>query len=400
MALLDRFLKYVKIDTMSDDKNDMNTPSTKKQFDLAYVLRDELKDLGLTNIIVNEYCTVYATLLANASGYDKIGFLAHMDTIPEVSGTNVKPNVIKYDGSPIKLGDTDRYLSEDKFSALKNQHNHTLVTTDGTTVLGCDDKGGIAIIMQMLEDVIKNNLPHGEIHVAFTPDEEIGTGVHKFDTSLFKVDYAYTIDGGDYKEFSYETFNAAQALVSIKGFDIHPGFAKGKMINASIVAMEFNSLLNPNERPEFTEGYDGFNHLTSIEGSIGSATMHYIIRNHDINLLNNQKQEFINARDFLNKKYPDSVSVSFKDQYKNMRVLIEKDMRCVNKALEAYKANKVDVYCSATRGGTDGSQLTFMGINTPNLGTGGYNEHGVYEYADMYEMNKMLEVAKTIVTTK
>ncbi|MCR5705394.1 MAG: peptidase T [Acholeplasmatales bacterium] len=400
MSLLDRFLKYVKVDTMSDDKNADCTPSTKKQFDLANILKDELIGLGLKDVMINEYCTVYATLPANQKGYDKIGFLAHMDTIPELSGSNVKPNVVVFDGTPIRLGNTNKYLSQDEFSSLKKQIGHTLITTDGTTVLGCDDKGGVAIIMQMLEDIITKNLPHGEIHVAFTPDEEIGTGVLKFDTSKFPVDYAYTVDGGDPCEFSYETFNAAQATVNIKGFEIHPGFAKDKMINASLVAMEFNSLLNPNERPEYTQGYDGFNHLTEITGSIGSASMHYIIRNHSLDLLEKQKQEFYNAALFLNKKYPNSVSVEIKDQYKNMRVLIEKDMRCVDKALNAYKSAGVDVFCAATRGGTDGSQLTFMGINTPNLGTGGYNEHGVFEYADLNEMTKMLEVATLIATTK
>ena len=400
MALLDRFLKYVKIDTMSDDKNDFNTPSTQKQFDLAYVLKKELEELGLKDIILNEYATLYATLPANSTGFDTIGFLAHMDTIPEVSGTNVNPNVLVFDGNPIKLGDSNKYLKIEDFPSLKNQIGHTLVTTDGTTVLGCDDKGGVAIIMQMLEDIIKNNLPHGEIHVAFTPDEEIGTGVLKFDTSKFKVDYAYTVDGGNYEEFSYETFNAAEANVYIEGFEIHPGFAKGKMINASLVAMEFNALLSPNERPEYTEGYDGFNHLTQMSGNVGSAKLNYIIRNHDLSLLEKMKQEFYDARDFLNKKYPNSISVEIKDQYRNMRSLIEEDMRVVDKALKAYKECGINVFCSATRGGTDGSRLTFMGINTPNLGTGGYNEHGVYEYADMYEMNKMLEVCKTIATTK
>ncbi len=400
MSLLDRFLKYVKVDTMSCDKNSTQTPSTEKQYDLANILKDELITLGLKDVEINEYCTVYATLPANKEGYDKIGFLAHMDTIPEVSGTNVRPNVVVFDGNPIRLGNTDKYLKIEDFSSLKKQVGHTIITTDGTTVLGCDDKGGIAIIMQMLEDIVTKNLPHGEIHVAFTPDEEIGTGVLKFDTSKFPVDYAYTVDGGDYTEFSYETFNAAQATVKIKGFEIHPGFAKGKMINASLLAMEFNSLLNPNERPEYTSGYDGFNHLTEMNGSIGEATLHYIIRNHDLLLLEKQKEEFYSAASFLNKKYPNSTTVEIKDQYKNMRVLIEKDMRCVDKALKAYKDASVDVYCTATRGGTDGSQLTFMGINTPNLGTGGYNEHGVFEYADLNEMTKMLEVATLIATTK
>lgn len=400
MTLLDRFLKYVQIDTMSDDTNDSVTPSTQKQFDLARILEKELIELGLKNVHINQYCTVYATLPANQDGYDKIGFLAHMDTIPEVSGTNVKPNVVKFDGSPIKLGNSGLTLSKDEFPWMEHQIGDTIVTTDGTTVLGCDDKGGIAVIMTMLDRIIKNNLPHGEIHIAFTPDEEIGTGVLKFDVSEFPVDYAYTVDGGDVREFSYETFNAASAKVTFKGFDIHPGYSKDKMINAQLLAMEFNSLLPVQKRPEYTSGYEGFNHLHSMSGNVGSATLSYIIRNHSSDLLNEQKKEFENAANFMNSKYPNSTTLVITDSYRNMREVIEKDMRSVNKALAAYKLAHIDVQCTPTRGGTDGSRITFMGIPTPNLGTGGYNEHGVHEYADMNEMEKVVEVATFIATTK
>jgi len=400
MTLLDRFLKYVQIDTMSDDKNDSSTPSTNKQWDLARVLEKELIELGLENVHINEYCTVYGTLKENAEGYDKIGFLAHMDTIPEVSGTNVKPNVVKFDGNPIKLGSSGLTLSAEEFPWMKKQIGDTLVTTDGTTVLGCDDKGGIAVIMTMLDEIISKKLPHGELHIAFTPDEEIGTGVLKFDVKEFPVDYAFTVDGGDYEEFSYETFNASSAVVKFKGFDIHPGFSKNKMINASYLAMEFDSLLPKFDRPEYTEGYEGFNHLTHMEGCVGEATLNYIIRNHSQELLNKQKNDFKNACEFMNKKYPNSTELTITDSYKNMREVIEKDMRSVNKALKAYKDANVNVHCAPTRGGTDGSRITFMGIPTPNLGTGGYNEHGVHEYADMKEMEKMVEVAVNIATTK
>lgn len=399
MSILDKFLRYIKIDTMSDDKNSCQTPSTIKQFDLANLLAKELKELGL-EVEVTSNCIIYAHLKKNADGFDTIGFLAHMDTIPEVSGTNVNPNVVLFDGNPIRLGNTDKYLSEDLFDSLKNKHNHTLITTDGTTVLGCDDKGGISIIMQMLEDIITNNLKHGDLYVSFTPDEEIGSGILHFDVKKFPVDYAYTIDGGDPREFSYETFNAASADVFITGFEIHTGYAKDKMINASLLAMEFNSLLNPAERPELTDGRDGFNHLCEMNGNVGHAEMHYIIRNHDLDLLEKQKQEFINAMDVINKKYPNAVKVCIKDQYRNMKIKIEEDKRSVNKALEAYRMAGIDVYLSATRGGTDGCRLTYMGINCPNLGTGGYNEHGVYEYADLNEMEKMKEVATIIATTK
>ncbi len=400
MTLLDRFLKYVKVDTMSDDTNSNVTPSTQKQYDLARILKDELVSLGLTDVFINEYCTVYATLKANAEGFDTIGFLAHMDTIPEVSGTNVKPNVVKFDGNPVKLGSSGLTLSIDEFPWMKDQIGHTLVTTDGTTVLGCDDKGGIAVIMTMLDELIKSGKPHGEIHVAFTPDEEIGTGVLKFDCSSFPVDYAYTIDGGEYTEFSYETFNAASATVEFKGFDVHPGASKNQMINASLLAIEFDRLLPVAQRPEYTEKYEGFNHLTSIEGSVGSAKLHYIIRNHDKNLLEKQKEDFVNAAQFMNNKYKACCTLSITDSYRNMKEEIVKDMTCVDKALKAYKAVGLDVKVVPTRGGTDGSRLTFMGIKTPNIGTGGFNEHGVHEYADMYQMEKIVELVLNIVTTK
>lgn len=399
MELLERFLNYVKIDTMSDDTTGL-TPSTDKQYVLANKLHDELEALGLT-ALVNDKCTVYATLKANKEGMDKIGLLAHMDTIPEVSGTNVKPQVIEnYTGGIIKLGNGE-VLDPNQFEALKKEIGHTIVTTSGDTVLGCDDKGGIAVIMTVLEEIINENLPHGEIHVAFTPDEEIGTGILSFDTDLFPVDYAYTIDGEEYEEFSYENFNAASATVKIKGFEIHPGAAKGKMINAAKVAMEFASLLPQAEAPEYTDGYDGFNHLTEIKGNTSEATMHFILRNHDSSKLKKQKQDFVNAYSFINKKYGEGTCIlDITDSYRNMREVIDNDMRSVNKALKAYHEEGIDVKVVPTRGGTDGARLTFMGICTPNIGTGGYNCHGIHEYADITEMTKIVSLVKRILTTK
>lgn len=399
MELIERFLNYVKIDTMSDDTTGL-TPSTDKQYVLANKLHDELQELGLT-ALVNDKCTVYATLKANTEGMDKIGLLAHMDTIPEVSGTNVKPQVIEnYTGGIIKLGNGE-VLNPNQFEALKNEIGHTIVTTSGDTVLGCDDKGGIAVIMTVLEEIIKENLPHGEIHVAFTPDEEIGTGILSFDTDLFPVDYAYTIDGEEYEEFSYENFNAASATVKIKGFEIHPGAAKGKMINAAKVAMEFANLLPQAESPEYTDGYDGFNHLTEIKGNTSEATMHFILRNHDSAKLKKQKQDFVNAYSFINKKYGEGTCIlDITDSYRNMREIIDNDMRSVNKALKAYHEEGIDVKVVPTRGGTDGARLTFMGICTPNIGTGGYNCHGIHEYADITEMSKIVSLVKRILTTK
>ena len=399
MELLERFLNYVKIDTMSDDTTGL-TPSTDKQYVLANKLHDELEALGLT-ALVNDKCTVYATLKANTEGMDKIGLLAHMDTIPEVSGTNVKPQVIEsYTGGVIKLGNGE-VLDPNQFEALKNEIGHTIVTTSGDTVLGCDDKGGIAVIMTVLEEIVTKNLPHGEIHVAFTPDEEIGTGILSFDTDLFPVDYAYTIDGEEYEEFSYENFNAASATVKIKGFEIHPGAAKGKMINAAKVAMEFAGLLPQAEAPEYTDGYDGFNHLTEIKGNTSEATMHFILRNHDSAKLKKQKQDFVNAYSFINKKYGEGTCVlDITDSYRNMREIIDNDMRSVNKALKAYYEEGINVKVVPTRGGTDGARLTFMGICTPNIGTGGYNCHGIHEYADITEMSKIVSLVKRILTTK
>lgn len=400
MDLLNRFLKYVKIDTMSDDTTGL-TPSTNKQYDLANILVEELKELGLTNVFVDDNCTVFGTLEATNKDMDRIGFLAHMDTIPEVSGKNVMPKVIKnYDGSIIELGNNEK-LDPNEFPQLKNEINHTLITTSGDTVLGADDKAGIAIIMTMLDNVIKNKVEHGLIKVAFTPDEEIGTGILSFNVDNFDVDYAYTIDGEYYKEFSYENFNAASAHVTFKGFEIHPGSAKNMMVNASKIAMEFNSLLPSFQAPEYTEGYEGFNHLTNMNGETGFASLDYILRNHSLELLEKQKNDFINAMNFINSKYgANTCIVEIKDSYKNMRQEIEKDMRCVDKALNSYKNLGIDVIVAPTRGGTDGARLTFMGIKTPNIGTGGYNCHGIHEYADLDEMSIIVNLITDIVSTK
>ena len=400
MKLLENFLRYVKIDTMSDDTTGL-TPSTQKQYNLANILVAELKALGLRDVFVNDKCTVFGTLDANASGFDTIGLLAHMDTIPEVSGTNVKPKVIEnYDGGIIELGN-NKVLDPKEFPSLLKGIGHTLVTTSGDTVLGCDDKGGITIIMTLLDELVHSDVLHGEIHVAFTPDEEIGTGILSFDTSKFKVDYAYTIDGGDFKSFSYENFNAAHAVVNFKGLEIHPGSAKGMMINAIKLAMEFNALLPLNMAPEYTDGYDGFNHLNKIEGETGHASLHYIIRNHSLTILEKQKLDFKNACEFINKKYGNgSCTLEIVDDYRNMREEIEKDPRCVDKALKAYQDLGLEVNVDPIRGGTDGARLTFMGVKTPNLATGGYNYHGIHEYADMYEMETMVKIVKQIVTTK
>ena len=393
--LLDYFLKYVKIDTMSKE-GENKTPSTMKQFDLAKVLVEDLKYLGLKNIELNDKCIVTAFLPSNCNSDIHIGFIAHMDTIPGFSGTNVKPNVIKnYDGETIKLNGIE--LNTLQFPFLKDLKGKTLITTDGTTVLGADDKAGVANIIRMLLHFKNTNEPHVNIHVAFTPDEEIGGGIESFDVNKFGCDYAYTVDGGLYNEINYENFNAESIYVNIKGIDIHPGSAKNQMINASRVAMEFDSLLSPFLRPEYTDGYDGFNHLCEIKGEVGNAYMEYILRNHDKKLLKEQENEFKNAMEFLNKKYQkDIVSITIKESYSNMRELIEKDDRCIKRAIKAIKDSGFTPITTPIRGGTDGARLTQMGLNTPNLGTGGYNCHGPYEFACLEEMDNVVKILISI----
>ena len=390
--ILNYFLKYVKIDTMSMEGQD-TTPSTNKQFNLAKILVNDLNELGLKDINLSDNCIVTAYLPSNCNSKLHIGFIAHMDTIPGFSGTNVKPNVIEnYDGKVIKLNNIE--LNPNQFPFLNNLKGKTLITTDGTTVLGADDKAGIANIMTMLQYYKENpNFKHVNIHVAFTPDEEIGGGISSFDVKKFGCDYAYTVDGEPYNEINYENFNAKSINVDIKGLDIHPGSAKGQMINASRVAIEFDSLLSDFERPEYTDGYDGFNHLCLIKGEVGYAKLEYILRNHDEKLLNNQVNEFINARDYLNKKYnSDTVTLEIIDSYSNMRSLIEKDDRCIKRAIAAIKACGFTPTTVPIRGGTDGAKLTQMGLNTPNLGTGGYNCHGPYECACLEEMENVVKI--------
>ena len=395
--LLDRFLKYVQIDTMSSDEA-TTTPSTLKQFDLANILKEELIELGLVDANVSEHCIVTATLPSNCNSTEIVGFIAHLDTIPGFSGTNVKPNVVKnYDGSVIELKNNVK-LDPNQFPFMNNLIGKTLITTDGTTVLGADDKAGIAIIMDMLEFFRKNpNVPHKTIKVSFTPDEEIGGGIDSFDVESFGAEYAYTIDGGAYNEINYENFNAASARVEVFGLDIHPGSAKGQMINAVSVACEFEMMLDEFAKPMYTEGYEGFNHLCDMSGCVTNATMDYILRNHDSNKLEQQKQDFIDIMNKLNHKYGDGVvKVTIKDSYRNMRELIEKDPRSVENAIKAMNTLGIETVTSPIRGGTDGAKLTLMGLNTPNLGTGGYNCHGPYEFACLEEMEIVVKIITEI----
>lgn len=387
MKLLDRFIKYVKINTQSSEKYTSH-PSTSIQFDLANVLKDELIGLGLEDVILTDNCIVYAKLKSNCNSDKTIGFIAHMDTAPDASGKNVKPNIIEnYDGKTIKLNN-DISIDPKDFPRLNEQKGHTLITTDGTTLLGADDKAGVAEIMSMLEYFIENpNEKHHNISVAFTPDEEIGEGTTCFDLNLFNADFAYTVDGGKYDEFSYECFNASHVSIDIKGIGIHPGEAKNKMVNAARIAIELDTLLPQNKRPEYTDKYDGFNHLTDIRGDEVNTKMNYILRNHNKNELEIQKQEFIDVVDFLRKKYKKAtISIDIKDSYDNMRYEIEKHPEVIERALNAMKMANVIPKIDPIRGGTDGARLTSLGLPCPNMPTGGYNYHGIREYASLDEM--------------
>lgn len=396
--LLERFIKYVKVDTMSSEEA-TSTPSTLKQFDLAKILMEELKELGLKDIKLTDTCILTATLPKNTEkNSHTIGFIAHMDTIPGFSGTNVNPQVFKnYDGKRIDLKNNIS-LDPAKFPFLNDLKGKTLITTDGTTVLGADDKAGVAIIMEMLEFFVNNpNVEHTEIKVAFTPDEEIGGGIDSFDVKEFGAEFAYTIDGGEYNQINYENFNAASAFIKINGLDIHPGSAKGQMINAASIACEFEMMLDEFAKPMYTEGYEGFNHLCEMSGNVTCATMDYILRNHDKNKLDNQKNSFIEITKKLNEKYGKGVvELTLKDSYSNMAEYIKKDPKAVKFAIKAMNKLGIKEVIEPIRGGTDGAKLTLKGLNTPNLGTGGYNCHGPYECACLEEMEIVLNIIKEI----
>ncbi len=387
--ILKRFLKYVSFDTQSSDSTNTH-PSTEKQKELAKYLVNELKELGIDNAFMDDNSYVYAKL-DGIKGSKTIGLVAHLDTALESSGV-VKPNVIeKYDGSPIELKNGNT-IDPVKFPKLTEQVGQTLVTTDGTSLLGADDKAGIAIIMTLVEKLIKENIPHPNIFVCFTPDEEIGEGTYLFNYDYFKVDFAYTLDGGNIDIINYENFNAATAFLKFHGKSIHPGSAKGKMVNSQLLAMEFNALL-PNIRPDNTEGYEGFNHITSITGSVEETLAEYIIRNHDMNLFKKQMQEFIDIKDALNTKYGyNAVECTIKESYLNMKEKVLEKPYVLEYANCAIKQIGLTPKYIPIRGGTDGARLSFGGIVTPNLGTGSYNHHGPLEYASIDEMNKMVDI--------
>lgn len=394
MELKERFLKYVGFDTQSDPESE-KFPSTDKQLVLLRYLAEEMKSLGLTEVEMDRYGYVMGTLPATKGYEDRpvIGFISHVDTSPDMNGANIHPQIIEdYDGKDIRLNENLSMTVAD-FPELTFFKGHTLITTDGTSLLGADDKAGVAEIMTAAEYLIGHpEIPHGKIRIGFTPDEEIGRGVDFFDVSRFGAKFAYTMDGGFEGELEYENFNAAGAKIVIQGRNIHPGYAKDKMLNALQLATEINGMLPAWERPEHTEGYEGFYHLTAISGGVESAVIEYIIRDHSREKFEAKKQYLIRVTDYLTQKYGEAViTLNLKDQYYNMREMVEPYPEVIDKALEAMKEAGVTPVVRPIRGGTDGARLSYMGLPCPNLFTGGMNFHGKYEYCSLNTMQKAMQ---------
>ena len=400
MRAYERFLDYVKIHTTSDENCDAH-PSSQCQFDLARLLEKQMKELGLQNVRLDEFCYVYGTLPATP-GYEAkpaIGLIAHMDTAPDASGENVKPQVIEnYDGGDVLLAGTGEYMRVATFPELANWKGQTLITADGTTLLGADDKAGIAEILTAVERLQKENIPHGKVCVAFTPDEEVGAGPDLFDVKGFGADYAYTVDGGDVGELEYQNFNAASAEIAIRGFSVHPGSAKGLMKNALNIAIELHAMLPADERPETTEGTEGFYHLDGMRGTVSEARMGYIIRDHDAEKFDARKATMTAAAEAINKKYgPGTVELKLIDSYSNMEQQILPHFHLIENAQLAVREAGLEPKIVPIRGGTDGARLSFMGLPCPNLGTGGFNFHGPCEYITAEKMDKSVEILLNIL---
>ena len=396
----DRFLRYVAINTKSDDNSGTN-PSSREQFALAELLERELLKIGCKNVRLDGKCYVYAEIPAT-EGYENkpcIGFIAHMDTSPDFSGEGVKPCVVEnYDGGDLALGESGRVLSTEIFPHLRMLAGRTLITTDGTTLLGADDKAGIAEIMALAERIISEDIPHGRIVIGFTPDEEIGSGADFFDVEGFGADFAYTVDGGAEGSLEYENFNAAGAHFTVNGTNVHPGSAKGIMVNAALVAMEINGLLPRADIPSLTEGYEGFYHLTDMSGNVEKSTLDYIVRDHDAAMFECRKKTLEHIAKTLNEKYGEgTVELTITDQYRNMKEKILPCMHLIDNAVEAVKRCGVEPSIEAIRGGTDGARLSFMGLPCPNLGTGGYAFHGPYEHITVEGMEKVVDILTEIV---
>ncbi|HIC31351.1 MAG TPA: peptidase T [Flavobacteriaceae bacterium] len=394
--IIKRFVSYVTVDTESDPNSD-TTPSTEKQWNLANALVQELQNIGMQDVSIDQNAYIMATLPSNVDHeVPTIGFISHFDTSPDFTGANVNPQIIEnYDGKDIVLNEAENIvLSPDYFEDLLLYKGQTLITTDGTTLLGADDKAGICEIISAMEYLIKNpQIKHGTIKVGFTPDEEIGRGAHKFDVEKFGADWAYTMDGSQIGELEYENFNAAGAVVKVKGKIVHPGYAKGKMVNSMYIATEFINSLPRLETPEHTEGYQGFFHLYSVKGEVEETVLEYIIRDHDKEHFEARKEVMQKLTDELNQQYErEVVTIDIKDQYFNMKEKVEPVMHIVDIAEEAMKQLDIKPLIKAIRGGTDGSQLSYMGLPCPNIFAGGHNFHGRYEYVPVESMIKATEV--------
>lgn len=402
MDLIERFLNYVSIDTCSDETSD-TCPSTAHQFDLARVLVDELKAMGAKDARVDEHGYVYAEVPATAEGQPVIGLIAHMDTVNCVKSAGIRPRRFVYGGGDIVLNaDKGIVMRESEFDALAGLRGHELIVTDGTTLLGADDKAGVAEIMQLAEYLLAHpEFPHGTVKIGFTPDEEIGRGADLFDVKGFAADFAYTLDGDKAGGIEYENFNAAAAKITVHGRSIHPGTAKNKMLHACKVAMEFHAMLPVREAPENTEGYEGFFHLTQMSGNEELATMQYILRDHDRAKLAAKKERIEKIAAYLNDKYgAGTVVAELRDQYENMKEIIDRNPDIIERAREAVHSVGLTPFSKPVRGGTDGARLCYMGLPCPNLGTGGGNFHGNLEYASATEMRQMVEVLKALVKAR
>ena len=400
MTALERFLIYVKIHTASSE-TDERTPTEEREFDLSRVLEKEMKDLGMERVFVDEHAYVYGFLPATPGCESRpcVGFIAHLDTIPDFSGENVRPQLIEnYDGGPVALGESGRVLTAEVNPHLAELRGHTLVTTDGTTVLGADDKAGIAAIMTACERILANGRPHGAVAVCFTPDEEVGHGAALLDLERFGADFAYTVDGGELNEINFETFNAASAKWEIAGFNIHPGSAKDKMINASLVAMEINAMLPAGAVPERTEQYEGFFHLTDMSGSVEKAQLHYILRDHDAHGLAEKEKLMRLIEKQINEKYgPGTAKLTIREQYRNMAEKLAARMEIVELAERGVRTLGLEPVRLPIRGGTDGAQLSFRGLLCPNIGTGGYACHGPYEHTSAENLDAAARLVEAIV---
>ncbi len=400
MRAYERLLKYVKIYTTSSDESG-TVPSTERQFDLARLLVDELKALGAADAYVDGKCYVYAHLPATegCESATPIGFIAHLDTAPDFCGKDVNPHIIEnYDGKDVSLGESGRVLKVSDFPHLSKLSGRTLIVTDGTTLLGADNKAGIAEIMTLVEHFTSTGAPHGPISVCFTPDEEIGSGADNFDLDAFGAKYAYTVDGGEEGEVVYENFNACSAKFEISGVNIHPGEAKNRMVNAQLVAMEINASLPAGDIPSHTEGYEGFFHLCNMSGSVESATLYYIVRDHDEKKFEERKQLLQNIESQINSKYGEgTVKLTICEQYRNMKEKILPCYEIIENALAATKEAGIEPLICPIRGGTDGARLSFMGLPCPNLGTGGYAFHGPFEHITAEGMDKAVEILIGIV---